>query len=480
MRPDPVVAADHLTVSYGGGRRVERATVLDDLTFSIRRGEFVLLAGASGSGKSTLLRCINGLIPHSHDGAMAGRVSVVGMDTREHQVCEIAQQVGTVFQNPDYQLFCTDVESEIAFGPEQCGIPPDEITARVEHAMSAVDIAHLINRETDALSWGERQRLAIAAVLSMEPAVLLLDEPVSGIDAETAQHLLNTLARLNQERGLTVILAEHRIGTVLPSCTRVIALHDGKMIYDGPAEGYAAAPGHSAGMEGPLISPGTTPAITFKEITVCRPGREEPVLDSVSLSVHAGEIVFLTGPNGSGKTTLLRCANGLLRPDSGEVNVRGRPIGTRSVAEVASSVGFLPQHADTHLFAETVREEIAFGPGNLDHEPGRIERSIKHLIRALDLLAIGPDAPPLSLSVGEKQRLAIASILAMDTPIIILDEPTLGLDVRRKTDLAAVLRERSAHGAAVLIATHDPDFITLTGGRVVTLQGGRLLRGEGP
>jgi len=409
---------------------------------------------------------------------MDGTVVVTRMDTRQREVCEIARKVGTVFQNPEHQLFSGDVESELAFGPEHLGVDAALIRERVARAAEATGIGHLMGREENELSWGERQRLAIASVLAMEPTILLLDEPVSGLDEDGAWRLIATLTRLNQEEGLTVIVAEHRFDRFLPACSRLIALEAGAIVYDGPPAGFARANEPHPAPDLTLPGGHGTPALVFEEIAFTYPEKDRPALDGVSLTVRAGEIVVLTGPNGSGKTTLLRHANGLLQPDRGRVIVMGRAIAGQPVAAVAAEVGYLPQHADTHLFAETVEEEIAFAPKNLGFSSKKKEDCIARAIEGLGLAAIGRQAMPLALSVGEKQRVAIASILAMETPAIVLDEPTLGLDAGRKRELAAILRGYAEQGRGVLVSTHDAGFASLLGGRQVSLRNGRIASEE--
>lgn len=471
---EPAVEIEGLTCTYAGGRRGPQPPALRNISLTVSTGEFVLLVGQSGSGKSTLLRCIDGLIPHSHRGRMEGQVVVAEMDTRRHQVCELARKVGTVFQNPEHQLFSEEVESELAFGPEQLGVEASLIGERIARAVEATGIGHLMDRQVDELSWGERQRLAIASVLAMEPEILLLDEPISGLDEDGAHRLVATLMRLKREEGLTVIVAEHRFEYFLSACTRIIALEAGAIVYDGSPEGFAGETVVSPDLSG-LAGPSAPPLLTFEDLFYTYPGKTRPALDGVNLTVGTGEVVVLTGPNGSGKTTLLRHANGLLQPDHGRVIVGGREIAGRPVAEVAAEVGYLPQHTDAQLFAETVGEEIAFAPENLRFSEDRKENCIAQAMTALGLTAIGLDARPLALSVGEKQRVAIASILSMETPVIVLDEPTLGLDAERKKKLAAVLRKYAAEGRGVLVSTHDRQFAAMLGGREASIRNGRIV-----
>ncbi|MDD4255081.1 MAG: ABC transporter ATP-binding protein [Methanofollis sp.] len=472
MGPDAILI-EGLSVSYPPDRSGQERQALKGVSLAVREGEFVLLAGPSGSGKSTLLRCINGLIPHSHRGTAEGRVVVRGREVRDCRVCRLAPEVGTVFQDPDHQLFTAGVEAELAFGLEQMGLSHPEMEARISRAAGTMGIGHLLKRDVDALSWGEKQRVAIAAVLAMEPSILLLDEPTSGLDADAARRLVAVLSRLNRERGLTIVVAEHRTAPFLRVCTRVVGIRDGTVVSDGTPAAYAG-PRQEELTVGTAPGAGT-PLLAFEGVTYAYPGQDHPAIDGVTFGIGAGEIVLLTGPNGSGKSTLLRHANGLLRPNKGKVVVNGRETNTLTVAEAARSVGLLAQHADTQLFAETVRDEIAFAPENLGYTPERIGHCMDGALKILGLEVLGTETPPLNLSVGEKQRVAIASILAMDTPVLVLDEPTLGLDPARKAELSTLLRKRAGAGCAVLVATHDPEFAALCGGRRVALRGGRVV-----
>ncbi|WP_209673631.1 ABC transporter ATP-binding protein [Methanolinea mesophila] len=458
-------------------------TALNDVNLSIHRGELVGHAGMSGSGKSTFCYCLNGLIPHLFPGVMEGTVTVLGMDTRSCRVTDLAAHVALVFQNPEDQIFSSDVESEIAFGPEQMVWTEEEIGKTIDASLDALDIAHLRDRDTGELSWGERQRVAIAAAIAVHPEVLVLDEPFSGIDHETSARLTGLIANLNRTTGTTVILAEQRLSLLLPLVGRLVVFDRGRVVYDGPPDTlpgwytmedpvYAQGQSHEEHMK---ESCGREPAVSVRELVFYYPEREEPAIAIERLDIFPGEITVIRGQNGSGKSTLIRHLNGIQKPHSGELRVMGRDVWGRSTAELSREAGVLLQHADYQLFAETVSEELSFGPENLGVGAEETDRRVGKVADRLDITSLGLKTPPLGLSSGEKQRVAIGSVLTMETPVVVLDEPTLGLDRRCKRIVGQVLGELRDAGAAVIVATHDEEFARLIRDRVIVLDHGRVI-----
>ncbi|MEN6343433.1 MAG: ABC transporter ATP-binding protein [Methanospirillum sp.] len=454
------------------GRPPVRA--LADLTFSIRRGEAVLVRGPSGSGKSTLCRALMGLVPHTTPGSMDGTVRVAGMETRDHPVNALASAIGMVFQDPDTQLFSSTVEDEIAFGLEQSGADEAAMETAVDAAIARLGIERLRHRPIDALSWGERQRVAIAATMATAPSVLVLDEPLSGLDGGSAAALVATLAALRRETDLAVIVAEHRTELLGPLADRELVLDGGRIVADRPTPALAPAP-QAARPPAPYRPAGAAPSVELQDLCVRYPGHARRALDRVSLALFPGEVTVLAGSNGSGKSTLLRMLNGLLVPERGTVAVLSRPVAGRPVAELAREVGVLFQGADYQLFADTIAGEIAFAPRNFGVDEQEIARRTADAVGALGLGAIPLEASPLSLSVGERQRVAIASVLAMETPVVALDEPTLGLDRPRKEALADLLRELARAGRTVLVVTHDRPFADACADREVTMADGGIV-----
>jgi len=466
MTKTSIIEVNNLTYIYPrqpGGRR---PVPFQDLNLTIFAGERILLTGDSGSGKSTFLRCLNGLIPHSEYGKMKGSVKVAGIDTRNSSISQLASHVGMVFQDPDHQLFCADVESEIAYGLEQHGISPAEMQRRIEEIIGLLHITHLRDRMMDTLSWGERQRVAIASVLVMKPEILLLDEPFSGLDEGAVKTLLEVLKDLNELLGLTVIIAEHRISCLEDFPTRQIHFGD-------------SAPGNSAVVHCPSLSSLSDNSLSLSQLNFAYGESDRLVLSDLTLSFHSGMISVLMGHNGSGKSTLIRHANGILRPDSGDVFVHGENIRDKTVAEISSSVGICFQHADYQLFEETILDELLCTPKIRGYPLEPAKDQARRVLNDLCLLSLGEGSSPLKASVGEKQRIAISTLLMMDANILILDEPTLGLDASSKLILASILQKERDLGKTIIVATHDRGFADLCADRIITLSGGRVINDTG-
>jgi energy-coupling factor transport system ATP-binding protein len=427
-----LATVDRLSFSYPSA-----GPALRDVSLALEPGEVVALLGPSGSGKSTLLRALAGLVPHFHGGRFAGRVVVAGLDTRRARPSELAGAVATVFQDPEDQVVMTIVANEVAFGLENLGVAPAAIWPRVEVALDSVDALHLWGRKTTELSGGELQRVCLASALALEPKLLLLDEPTSQLDPEAAELFLAAVERL----GATVVLSEHRVARALELATRVLFVDGGRVLLDAPraeALEWLAA-------ERPLYTRAcveSTQALSGAVVASLRGvgfsyRSAMPVLDRVDLELRRGEIVALEGPNGSGKTTLARLAAGLVEPQAGTVELRGR-------------AGYLAQDPGRYLVKETALDEVSLAV-NRDEQRARA---------ALDRAGLGwaADRHPRDLSSGERERLALASVAVAEPDLLVLDEPTRGLDPERKEVLGAWLQEYAASGKAVLLATHDHDL----------------------
>jgi energy-coupling factor transporter ATP-binding protein EcfA2 len=505
---DPIATFSGLTYRYP-----ERETLaLRELNWTIAPGEFVTVTGPSGSGKSTLLRCLNGLTPHFSGGTFDGVVIVAGHDTRHYSPRVLARLTGFVFQDPEAQFVAGRVDDELAFGMEQLGVPAVTMRKRVEEVLDLLGIAALRDREIATLSGGERQRVAVAAALALQPSILALDEPTSQLDPWGAEEVLAALNRLNEDLGLTVVLAEHRLERVVAHADRLTVLAPGGTIsVDGPPretlcqadvgslpallslgrrldwdplplsikEGRAAQRRDAALGRVPAPAapdpapPGGVPVVALQRVS--GGWDRHPVLRDVDLEVRPGELVALMGRNGSGKTTLLRLVAGLHRPSSGRILVAGQDTTRVHPADIAQTVGYLPQNPSALFFAETLRAELAFTQkhhrqSGLDLEATLAALGLGHAI----------DRHPRDLSGGERERAALAAVLVGGPRVLLLDEPTRGMDAARKRALVATLHQLRDDGVAILLATHDVELVAEVASRVVLLGDGHIVADGGP
>ncbi len=484
--------------SYEGGNEAVKKVNL-----RIEAGEFVLLCGPSGGGKSTILRALNGLIPHYFRGKMAGKVIVDGLDTSSHPVHELFSRVGMVFQNPDSQLFTGTVEREMAFGLESLGLPRHEIAERVVWAAEVLGIKHLLSRPPRLLSGGEKQLVAIGAMLALKPSVLALDEPLAHLDPAGARRVTEALQEVNR-LGTTVIVAEHRIRCFLPYVTRMIVVADGEIRLDGPPRQVLKEPVEEFGLNLPAPvrlsrklglpevlltveealpyaqasfkpSPPEPGPDAFSVVVKCQDldqvldGRA--VLERVNLEIKGGKIIAIVGANGAGKTTLIKHFNALLKPFSGVVEVLGVDTRRAKVSELASRVGIAFQNPEEQLFTSSVREEILVAPRFLKRLDEGWIRELGELFGLTKLI----DRPPLSLSEGEKRRVAFASILASKPEIVVLDEPTAGQDEIFRRHLVELLRTMKEKGHTTVLVTHDLEFAQAVAEEWVVMARGQIL-----
>ena len=431
---------------------------LRDVSVDLAPGQVTLVLGRSGSGKSTLLRAFAGLVPHFHGGRFSGRVEVAGLDTRRHHPARLAGTVATLFQDPEDQVVFTRVLNEVAFGLENVGTPPRQIEGRALEALRSVGAEHLAGRLVTELSGGELQRACLAATLALEPQLLLLDEPTSQLDPDAAKALIELALQLARDRGTSVVLSEQRPVLPFEVCDRLLFLEDGRLAFDGLV-GQArtwleqhhplfVSDGGWAGVHRP-----THGQVTCRLDGVSFAYEDNLlVLDSASIELRRGEIVALVGPNGSGKTTLAKLAAGLLEPLSGRVERHGRAT-------------YLSQDPGRYVLRERALDEVAVG---VDGDLAAASRALA----AVGLIGC-EDRHPRDLSSGERERLALAAVLAPDPDLLVLDEPTRGVDPERKLELAALLRANTTR--ATLVVTHDVLFAKTVADRIVSLAPDREL-----
>jgi energy-coupling factor transport system ATP-binding protein len=490
----------------------------------ISEGDFVLIAGPTGCGKSTLALCLTGLIPHVIEGKMKGKVVVDGKDTRSFEVFQLAQSIGLVFQNADSQLCSLNVEDEAAFGPENLAQPREEIEKRVDFALKATGLYDLRHKYTFNLSGGQKQRVAIASSLSMLPKILVLDEPLSELDPVGSREVLQTLKKLNEEFGITIVLIEQKLEQVLGFTKTVICLKEGEITAKGEtSEVFKDKKLDCLELRIPetlklsyeLIEKGllTKPAFSIKEAEALMPKmwalrlhrspdlnpvlcqeknqrsqneliRAEGLcysyddgtiaLKDINLSIFPGEFVAILGSNGAGKTTLALQMSGQLKPTKGKIYVEGKDTAKLSIADLAGIVGYTFQNPDCQLFCKTVKDEIAFGPINLGLPKEEVNRRVKEILQIMGLEQF-KDRDPHALSRGQKIGVAIASVLAMKPKILILDEPTLGQDFKRISSLMIQLRTLNRQGLTVIVITHDVNIAAEYAYRTILMEKGKII-----
>ncbi len=482
-------------------------SALEVTTWEIADGEFVLVAGQSGSGKSTLLRTLNGIVPHFSGGTVAGVVEVDGLNAITQGPTVMSQTVGFVAQNPEAHAVLDRVEAEIAFPLENAGLPQAEMRLRVEEVLDLLSLTDLRDRPISSLSGGERQRVAIGVALGLRPKVLVLDEPTSQLDPLSANDVLHALVRLNEDLGLTIILAEHRLERILRHADRLTYLDNGRIVAHGDARDTVAAVsgvppvvelGRRLGWQPvPLtikearsftrniergLAEHTPPApqvamvdegerlLEVERLEFAYNGRR--TLRDVSLSVQPGEAVALVGRNGSGKTTLLRCIVGLLQPRSGDIRLKGRSIVGHDVADTVRAVGYLPQYPDDLLYEESVSAELSATLQN--HHLAVDDEFVLERLKELGLDEVA-GRYPRDLSVGQRQRVAFGAITVNQPQLLLMDEPTRGLDRQAKDALVALWRGWLATGMGLLLVTHDVELAAAIASRTVVLSDGEVI-----
>jgi cobalt transport protein ATP-binding subunit len=505
-----------VTFTYHGADR----PALRAVSFAQAAGETIGVMGASGAGKSTLAKCLNRIVPEFEDGDFHGAICIAGEPLEHLRVCDVAPKVGMVFQDFESQLFSTNVAHEVAFAMEQVGMDRAEMDRRIMPALEAVGLRGFEHRDPMSLSGGEKQRLAIASVLALRPSVIVLDEPTTDLDPEGRAEVFELIAKLRAE-GLSLIVIEHE-SEELRAADRIIVLREGEVAADGPpAEVFARTelltacgvrpPGLGRALEllgidaqpkdvdealeailrsyprlaktlieGPVDSSVEHPPAAAASKSPAFIGIENVsfsyadgprVLDSIDLQVEAGEFLAIVGQNGSGKTTLAKHIVGLLQPATGRVTIDGKDRTEMRPAETARAVAYVFQNPDHQIFAATVEDEVAFGPRNFGLPEEEIRRRCDEALEAVGLQN-ERQSDPFLLSKGERQRLAVASVLVLRPRMLILDEPTTGLDHREQLRMMALVRDLNRAGIAIVIITHTPWLVAEYARRVVLMRKG--------
>jgi energy-coupling factor transport system ATP-binding protein len=510
-----MISFDHVTYLYPPSAGQPPIAALRELSLEIDEGELVLVVGPSGAGKSTFLRCLNGLVPHFYGGTLSGRLRIAGRDPVAASPQGMAATVGMVFQDPETQFVTDRVEDELAFGMENQALPRALMRKRVEEVLDQLTIAHLRDRAIVTLSGGEKQRVAIASVLTLHPEVLVLDEPTSQLDPQSAEEVLVAIRRLNEDLGLTVVLAEHRLERVAQFVDRILYLpgNGSTSLLDTPRAVMATidltpplvtlgkamqwqplpltikqarrfvprdrrSVARSAAAETSTLARAQAATVSASQPLLAAEGvayRYESgrqALREISFTLHPGEIVALMGRNGSGKSTLLKLLAGLQKPARGRIRIGALDTATAPLDAIVHVVGYVPQNPGALLFKDTVLEELAFT--RQGHRLPPDPNADRALLARLGL-AQQAERYPRDLSTGQRQRVALAAILVAEPQVLLLDEPTRGLDYEQKEALEGILKELQSQGRSVLLATHDVELAARCADRVILLGDGEVI-----
>lgn len=517
-------------VSFSYGTAADGAYALKDIDLSVEEGTFVGLIGPSGAGKSTLASAITGAIPHHYRGRLFGSTLVAGLDTCEASLTDIAKVAGSVLQDIDAQMVASVVEDELLFGLENFGIDHREIEGRIASALDAVGIADLRHREIATLSGGQKQKVAIAAILAMTPRVIVMDEPTSALDPASARDVFEVLRRAKELTGMTVILIEQTVALLAEYCDRVVVIDQGRIALDGtPTDVFSHGETLRAiGVDTPRtvrisnslaeagLVPNDSPALTLDGAEslvagILAPGLSEsspivprtlgdrpdarntvderPIIvdvagaaysygtgqagiEGINLTVRTGEILAVVGQNGAGKTTFTKLLNGLIKPSAGVVRIAGLDTRTTPVSALALHAATLFQNPDRQLCRNTVVEEISFGL-ELQGAPADAARERARHVAAT--FGLPENASPFNLSRGQRQMVALASVVALEPDLIILDEPTSGLDYRECMTVMETVRQRALDGAAVVMVCHDMEVVSDFADTLAVMAEGRLI-----
>jgi energy-coupling factor transport system ATP-binding protein len=498
---------------------------LKSISLTINKGDVVVITGPSGAGKTTLCRFMNGLVPHFFEGELQGQITVAGMDVRVNDIPFLAAKVGLLFDDPSNQLFNSTVEEELAFGPENYAIPLPEMKERIEEGLMFARLESSRLKNPHALSGGQQQACALAAIYTMRPEVFVLDEPTSNLDPYGAQVIFQRLSDLIQKESRTFVIVEHNLETILPYANRLVVMDKGAVIADGkPSEvlkevdlmegidlqvphatqlayalqkrGYAKGevpfttddavklltkllPSLQSMKRNPSVDSPARPAgdknhvVEVNDLGFSYPDGTE-ALRGVNLKIPDGDYIGFIGRNGSGKTTLVKMMNGLLRPTSGQVKVNGEDVSGKSVGQLARLVGYNFQNPDDQIFARTVKEELEFAPLNLGLTPEETAKAVEQVARDLELMPY-LDLNPFSLSQGLRRRVAFGSTLTLNPKVLVVDEPTTGQDYSRAKVVMELCKKINDEGKTIIIISHNMDLIAEYCKYVYVMKDGGLL-----
>lgn len=514
------ISIKNLTFRY---KDQKDANAIENINLDIEKGQFVVIMGPSGGGKSTLAHCLNGLIPHFIRGKFSGQVLVNGKDTKDYSVSKMAKEIGLVFQDFEAQLFSTNTKLEIAFGPENFNVAREEIGRRLKQVLKVVKLEGLEDRQPSTLSGGQKQRLAIGSVLASKPNIVCMDEPTTDLDPVGKMGVFTIAKELHQDSDLTLIIIEHETEEAL-NADRLIIMEKGRIIQDGsPRELLREVELMDRIGLMPLQVPKYFSKVTslqkdelpltpeeglqkFKSLNLKLNDKEyekileedkkreksygdvlievkalehtypngKTALKGIDLTIREGEFLAIIGHNGSGKTTLVKHFNGLLLPTKGNVIVEGKNTKEASIFEIGKTVGYAFQNPDHQIFANTVYEEVAFSPKIRGASEEEIEERVKEALKAVDMEGF-EEEDPFTLTKGQRQRIAVASILSARPKVIILDEPTTGLDFKGQKQMMELIKKLNENGHTIIMITHTMWVVAEYAHKVGIINDGQLV-----
>ena len=500
----------NVTFTYEGSNE----PALKNIKLSIKPGEIVLITGPAGSGKTTLCSCINGLIPHFHEGNLQGDVLVRSYNTKKARIGGLASLVGMVFQDPESQLVTSSVVDEVAFGPENFGVPREEINERVKAALTATRLEGYEEREPFNLSGGEQQACVIASVYALQPDIYVMDEPLANLDPSGRTQVLRLIIEVAKKREKTLVIVEHALEEVIPLVDRIVVMHQGELVRDGTVENVLSLGDIPQVFTRPPIirlaekflqevKP-LTPEIFFKELSnkyilgsiqanksslsesiangksiieiknvSYSYNQENEALKNINLNIQEGELVAILGRNGSGKTTLVRHLIGLIKPSENKIFVNGKDVAVTPTHELAQDVGFCFQNPNHQIVTFKVRDEVMFGLRAHKVPSSEYEERIHEALEIVDMLDY-IDAEVFDLGKGQKQRLALASVLTLKPRILIIDEPTTGQDPQMAEGIFNIIKNLNDMGTTVLMITHQMEYAARYAQRAIVLRSGEI------
>ena len=499
-----------VTFSYEGSN----TPALKNISLSIKPGEIVLITGPAGSGKTTLCSCINGLIPHFHEGDLRGDVLIRSYNTKKARIGGLASLVGMVFQDPESQLVTSSVADEVAFGPENFGVAREEINERVQTALRATRLEGYEEREPYNLSGGEQQACVIASVYALQPDIYIMDEPLANLDPSGRAQVLRLIIDVAKKRKKTLVIVEHALEEVIPLVDRIVVMHQGEIVRDGTVEDVLSTGDISQVFTRPPIirleekflqkvkpltpeifyeelssrynlgtvqsndliedvpSDASKPIIEIKDVSYSYT-QEAEALRNINLTIREGELVAILGRNGSGKTTLIRHLIGLIKPEENKVFVNGRDVAVTPTHELAQEVGFCFQNPNHQIVTFKVYDEVMFGLKAHNVPPSEHEERIHEALEIVDMLDY-IEAEVFDLGKGQKQRLALASVLALKPRILVIDEPTTGQDPQMAEGIFNIIKNLNEMGTTVLMITHQMEYAANYAQRAVVLRSGKI------